>query len=223
MIIIAIITVIPSVFLAYQLIGDSVESNNIKEFMEKELNYEDTQIVHMYFDKEKKTIQFAFVGKTLDEKEIKRLDKVLPKYGLADLHLKISQPNMEGIITSEDLKNYMANSKMDDSQVTLALKDNEIAGLQKQLKKYEKYDFDLKEISQDLKILYPSIEKVSLGIQQGQDVNGKDTFETLLVELYTNDELSEKDQKTLIRWFESKTSEEDVTLVIKKVDGQSYK
>ena len=43
--VLAVITIIPSIFLAYQLISDTVTHNNVKQFLQKEVQYSDTQVV----------------------------------------------------------------------------------------------------------------------------------------------------------------------------------
>lgn len=216
---IAVITIIPSLVLAYQLISDSIESNSIEKFLRKEFNSEDTQIVQMYVDKEDDILEIALLGKQIPQHEIDRLQKVLPEYGLSEFTLKITQPNMEGVLTSDDLQKYFADGKADD-QVALALKDNEITSLrdrlsdcEEKLKEYESRCYDLSEIQADLQALYPSVDEVSMGIQTGGAVDGSDTHETLLVILKTNEALTESDREKLTDWFRAKTGEASVTLI----------
>ena len=217
--VIAVITVIPSIVLAVQLISDSIESNNITSFMKNEFQYSDTQIVRAQIDEEENTLEVALLGKQLPQSEIERLQKTLPDYNLEQLSLKVTQPNMEGVVTSDDLQKYFADGH-DDEEVTLALKDQEISTLkdkinsyESRLQEYESHDFKLDEIKKNLQILYPSITELSIGMQKGYDEKHPDSYETLLGVIQSSEELSEEDEQKLTDWFKLKTNESSVTLI----------
>ena len=217
--VIAVITVIPSIVLAYQLISDSIESNHIENFLRKEFNSEDTQIVQMHVDKQDDLLEVALLGKQIPQNEINRLQKTLPDYGLSKFTLRITQPNMEGVLTADDLQKYFADGKADD-EVALALKDNEINSLkerlsasEEKLSAYESRAYDLNEIRADLRALYPCIKEISLGIQNGGAVDGSGSYETLLVVLKTSEKLTDADHAKLTDWFEVQTGESTVTLI----------
>lgn len=221
---IAIITIIPSIVLAVQLISKSIESSNIDRFLSREFDFNDTQIVQTYIDEEHKILEVALLGKQLPKSEIERLENVFPQYGLDRLSLKITQPNMEGVVTSDDLQKYFADGKA-DNEVALALKDNEIATLKDKLteyetslKEYQSHNIDLDEIRKNLQVLYPSIKEISLGMQKGCEISGSRSYEVLLVTLKTSEELSKEDQDTLTKWFKVNTGETSVTLVCEKIE-----
>lgn len=216
---IAVITIIPSLILAYQLITDSIQSNSIEKFLRKEVNREDTQIVQMHVDKTDDILEVALLGKQLPQFEIDRLQKVLPDYGLSDFTLKITQPNMEGVLTADDLQKYFADGKADD-QVALALKDNEISTLREKLSsceealaQYETQAYDVQEIRRELQALYPVVTSMSMGIQTGMDADGSELREALLVVLHTDEPLTEADHEKLTNWFRTRTGEASVTLI----------
>ena len=216
---IAVITIIPSLILAFQLITDSIENNSIEKFLRREFSDADTQIVQMHVDKEDHLLEIALLGKQLPQYEIDRLGKVLPDYGLGGFTLKITQPNMDGVLTADDLQKYFADGKA-DAEVALALKDNEINSLrdrletcEQSLQDYESQSYDLEQIRRDLQILYPGVEEISLGIQNGCTADGTDAYETLLVILKTNEKLTAEDQQKLTDWFRVQTGEQEVTLI----------
>ena len=219
---IGIITVIPSIILAVQLISDSIDSGNIEKFLRNEFGYNDTQIVQARVNDEDKTLEIALLGKQLSQNEIDRLENALPQYGLDKLKLKITQPNMEGVVTSDDLQKYLANNKEDD-KITLALKENEITSLKDRLEKsesalqeYESHIYDIDSICEDLKILYPSVENISVGIQKGCSIEGEGAYETLLVVLKSSEPIEAVDQTKLADWFKAKTGEPMVTLIVEE-------
>ena len=216
---IAVITVIPSIILAVQLISNTIENSNIEKFIRGEFDSPETQIVQMHTDLENNQLEIALLGRQLPEYEIQRLNRVLPEYGLADYSLKIAQPNMEGVVTADDLQKYFAASKADD-KIALTLKDNEISSLQAQLKEkdaalqaYESHSYDWEAIQQELQILYPEIQQFSMGRQHTCATDGSPARETLLVVLTTEDELTDQQLSSLKQWFTLKTGETSVSLI----------
>lgn len=196
MTILAVITIIPSIFLAYQLITDSITNNNINKFLENELNYEDSQVIQSKVNDEKDTLEIAVLGNRLSQHEIEHLNEKLAEYGLGDMTLKITQPSMDGVLTADDLQSFM---DQDEEKIALAIKDNEIAGLKDKISKqnetisqYEKYDFNLEELHTELKALYPNIRDFSLGIQKSYIAPvGNETSESeeIVEETETNEEI----------------------------------
>ena len=224
---IAVITVIPSIILAVQLITESIESSNIRKFLHNEFQYPDTQIVQMHVYEEENVLEIALLGKQLPGSEIQHLQKELPNYGLNKLTLKITQPSMEGVVTSDDLQKYFADGKTDD-KVALALKDQEISGLQEKLKdcqeqlqEYQRHTYDLEEIRRDLQILYPTVQKISMGMQNGCAADGTEGYQTLLVVLNTEKALSRQDHEKLTAWFREKTGEPSVTLIEETAENET--
>lgn len=217
--VIAVITIIPSIVLAYQLITRTIVSHNIEKFIKKEINSADTQIVQMSEDEEEHILEIALLGRQLNRQDINRLEETLPEYGLEEFTLKITQPSMDGMVTADDLQKYLAKDQ-DDSTVALALKDAEIANLKEQiadseekLGEMEAYQFDLNGIRKDLRIFYPAVEKISIGRQKGCASDGSGAYQTVLVILNTKEKLSEEDHEKLTEWFREKTGEKSVTLI----------
>lgn len=224
---IAVITIIPSVIFAYQLIAETITDKNIEQYMSKEFSYSDTQIVQSYVNSEKNEIEVALIGKQLDSNEISRLEKALSDYGLSKMTLKITQPNLDGVITADDLQKYLQNDQNTESDIAIALKDNEISGLKEQLKirekeleEYKKYDYDIEDMRKELRILYPEIKDFSIGPQKGCTTDGSESYETVLVTLKTTINLSDEEKYKITNWFRVKTSESVITLIVQPEEEQ---
>lgn len=224
---IAVITIIPSIIFAYQLIAETITDKNIEQYMSKEFSYSDTQIVQSYVNSEKNEIEVALIGKQLDSNEISRLEKALSDYGLSKMTLKITQPNLDGVITADDLQKYLQNDQNTETDIAIALKDNEISGLKEQLKirekeleEYKKYDYDIEDMRKELRILYPEIKDFSIGPQKGCTTDGSESYETVLVTLKTTINLSDEEKYKITNWFRVKTSESVITLIVQPEEEQ---
>lgn len=124
--IIAIITIIPSVFLARQIVKESIINSNVQKYLNTEFRYEGTQIVKSSVDVKNKKINLALIGKVLEDKEIINLSNGLKKYNLQDMTLKITQTEVKEGITKEEVEKLIQSQvgKIDTSMYANDKKDS---------------------------------------------------------------------------------------------------
>lgn len=123
--IIAIITIIPSVFLAHQIVKESIINANVQKYLNAEFRYEGTQIVKSSVDIKNKKINLALIGKVLEHEEIINLSNALKRYNLQDMNLKITQTEVEEGITKEEVEKLIQSQvgKLDTSMYVNDKKD----------------------------------------------------------------------------------------------------
>lgn len=123
--IIAIITIIPSVFLAHQIVKESIINANFQKYLNAEFRYEGTQIVKSSVDIKNKKINLALIGKVLEHEEIINLSNALKRYNLQDMNLKITQTEVEEGITKEEVEKLIQSQvgKLDTSMYVNDKKD----------------------------------------------------------------------------------------------------
>ena len=78
--IIGIITIIPSVYTAYQSVRDNVEKAQATSYINEYFNYDDRQVVAYHIREDSKTFEVVLIGKTLEETQIDKLKKDLLNY-----------------------------------------------------------------------------------------------------------------------------------------------
>lgn len=116
---IAIFTVIPSVFVGAYTVYDSVVDTSITSYLDDSFRFENTQIVKSETNKQKKVISVSLVGETLSDDVIKLLRSQLVDYGLEEYSLQVTQ----NVFTETD----------NGDKVTIILQENTISELRKQL------------------------------------------------------------------------------------------
>lgn len=123
--IIAIITIIPSVFLAQRIVKESIINANVQKYLNTEFRYEGTQIVKSSVDVKNKKINLALIGKVLEHNEIINLSNALKRYNLQDMNLKITQTEVEEGITKEEVEKLIQSQvgKLDTSMYVNDKKD----------------------------------------------------------------------------------------------------
>ncbi|TSD67071.1 TIGR00341 family protein [Inquilinus sp. KBS0705] len=92
-VIIGVITIIPSIFMAYRIVNKSIFENNANKFIEEQFHFNNTQVVSKSFvyTESTKRIDLLLIGAILDKPVIDSLHKQMNKYRLRNVKLNIRQ------------------------------------------------------------------------------------------------------------------------------------
>ena len=123
---ITIVTVIPSVLIGAYTVYNTYIENNISDYLKTEFVFNETQLVQSSFDQSSKTISVSLVGMPISEETIALLEKELNKYDLGEYTLRVTQNT---VITGNEGENT--------DKITIAIQENTIAELQKQIEEQQ--------------------------------------------------------------------------------------
>lgn len=217
--IIALIITIPSIIWAYQLVRDTVFDNNVNNFLSEEFNFDGTQLVQSKVDKNKKTINVALIGKQLSEEKIENIKDNLVSYNLSDMKLNVTQTEVSAGVTIEEIEELIkeGNAGTNISDESLEELKSEVLQYKAQLMQYENENYNVEEITKELKALYPEITKCSIGIQKSWNDEKKiqEKYTIAIINLPKN--LTEEKHNQLVSWLQTKLSVDSVT-VFEEVD-----
>ncbi len=199
---IAVFTVIPSVFVGAYTVYDSVVDTNIASYLNDEFLFENTQIVKSETNKQKKIISVSLVGETISPDVIKLLRSRLAEYGLEEYSLHVTQ----NVITETD----------SSDKVTIILQENTISELKEQLneqseemsrmnKSIENYEEEhsagelLKTLPQKAKSIFPHLSECKIGIMS----DGRNDIITLTAE--SDKDFTEDELDTVRNWLSAES------------------
>ncbi len=161
-----VVTVLPSVYFAYNLVKKSVFEQNARSFIENEFQFEQTQVIdsHLSFDKKGSNIEVTLFGKLISEESIAQVRTHLDDYGLADCQLKITQAykdNEEDLMTLERISQNMKSGLIEDlyrkNEEVLQSKDERIKLLEDELYKLQASQYPVMDISEELRVQYEGL------------------------------------------------------------------
>lgn len=91
--IIVFFTIVPSLFLSYNLIRSSYFNERVRTFVTEELSFPNTQILSKVITdtSEKKEVKVVLIGQTVPDEMIANAKAKMPKYGLKNVHLIVSR------------------------------------------------------------------------------------------------------------------------------------
>lgn len=170
LIIATIIVLTPSVYLAYQIVTDSIFDSNMNAYIFHSFNFDDTQVVQTNVDKKNKVLTVALIGQTIDAGVISGMEQDMAKYNLSGWSLKVNQTLVNQGISMEDVESLI-DSSITNSSNSISLEhsteirdlNNQIAALKAQLLEYQAADVDVNALAAELAALYPGIAAVEAG------------------------------------------------------------
>ncbi|MEO3407654.1 TIGR00341 family protein [Mucilaginibacter sp. CAU 1740] len=92
-IIIVVITILPSIVMAYRIVNKSIFETNARKFVDEQFSFNNTQVVSKTFryTNKEQAIELLLIGKELDKSQIDSLSRKLDAYRLKGVQLLIKQ------------------------------------------------------------------------------------------------------------------------------------
>lgn len=195
---IMVVTVIPSIFIAYNIVVENITSTNINKFVKSELNFPQTRVIAQYFDNKEKKLEVVLVGESISKDVEKFLEQKMKEYGLENISLIFNQggSNISSLEEVEKLKESFLNQMKKNEEVILEVQKNG----------NNTKDIDNKKIIEEVKVLFPNIEDLGINSIFMSDKNK----EALVVIIKSSDEFDKENLNKLEAWLKVKFAFEDV-------------
>jgi uncharacterized hydrophobic protein (TIGR00271 family) len=198
-----LVMIVPSFYLAYNLLNEKKYSQNVEQFIDNEFLNKGLTLIYKKtrFNTKPKTIELAFLNEKFSDDELKTLNLKLVDYKLPETKLIIKQD-------LKDLKNEILNEIGNQSK-NISEKEVLINNLQKELADFK---FENTEVEEEIRILFPEINTISLG---KHIINHHtDSVRTMTVVLF---DVKEKNAKTdvikLQKWLEQKLKTKNLKII----------
>lgn len=216
-----IVTIIPSIYLAYNVVRRTLFEQNARNFVASEFVFEQTQVINQNFalQDEKEIIEVTLYGKILNAEEIDLLKKKLPKYKLSEAELKIRQgyeedrseeQRLEFEKMGESLKGDILENLYAKSEEALKSKDAQIALLENELRKMQARQYPINDLTAELRIQYDDLASLSMGDMLNQN---SDTLTYAVINFRRKK--SSKEVGKIENWLKVRTKADTLVVVIR--------
>jgi hypothetical protein len=203
--IIAILTILPSIYLAYKIVQQSIFESNAQRFVKNEFHFIKTQVVtrNYKFDGKKPTIELLLFGEPLSGSQIDSIKRLMHNYSLDSTRLVIHQ-------------GLDARQKVDLSEIKASILEEVFSTEQKNdtLKPLpNKLVRPIPDIQKELKLLYPDLTYYTL---QNTIVKNPDSFNTDTLTLFTgkfSKQISSKEKLKLGAWLKQRIQADTLKVI----------
>ncbi|MGN0154895.1 MAG: TIGR00341 family protein [Lachnospiraceae bacterium] len=217
-ILVAVVAIVPSVFLGANIVKDTVFDNNVSSFVEQEFQFENTQVVQYNVDDDKKELKVAVIGATLSEDTIEELRKSMEDYHISSLDLKVQQTEVKAGITTDELEEYVKSETSQlnaENEADYQELQSKLIAAKSELSAYEEKQVDAAALQEELSVLYPDVSKVWAGYLSNGDM------ENMVAVIEVKEKLSEESMQIIKNWLQKRLDQEAVILY-QNADGILY-
>lgn len=212
--VIATCTIIPAVYLSIGMVRDSIATRNAKSFVEKELALTSTQVVKYNLGTQDgvRVLDVVLLGQPLENSEIDSLQNRLKEYGLAGTQLLVHQ-GFEDKTDLGELRSTVLKDLYENSDAIIQRQRQEIDSLKQIIAKRDYYDELEGAVVEEMKSLFPSVEKAFL-VAPSPAKSATDSTLNVVIRPRTGGALSVAERQKMIVWLSARTKAKAVDLII---------
>jgi uncharacterized hydrophobic protein (TIGR00271 family) len=204
---IVIITLLPSIYFAYDMVQQNKFTKNANRFIEQEALFPDDYLLKKIIDAKDKSIKLVYGGKEIKEKEIEALRNKMKNFELGDAKLEVQQ----GFAY---LTETVKNEKINPLSGILSEKEKELKIKTAALDSIKSDSLFFSQIIKEAKSLNPDLKNITISPVYSADNFAKS--DSLAVAYFQFSRLpSTKERQQLQNWLETKLNKK-VNLIIEK-------
>lgn len=201
---IALLTILPSCYLAYRFVNQEIFRQNVQRFVRDEIDGNNLYVINQKIDAPERKVTLLVYGETLDDSILKAAEKQKKFYGLENADIKIRPAIGKG-----DLPEELERERLDyDRQLTRMMeKDNRIRALESKLNKYQNKD---STFHNEFQALFGNAKELSLSKSLLYETSGK--TDSALV-LYVKPEKKIRNKAQIKSWLMARYKIKQVRIV----------
>ena len=207
---IAMVTAIPSAYLATKLVNEEVFKSTANKFITQEFTFKETQVASSKIDSKTRTIELALVGLPLSQATLQNIEGRLAVANLEGTKIIVHQTNDDKVDVTA-LKSGVLSDLYLNGQEALRQKDEQVKQLQQELRVKNALFANANDVFAELRAQHPTVSSIFLGqgIDLPTDPNQK---QILQLSVRTSEPLSSEDQIRIENWFKVRMKTDAVLL-----------
>lgn len=228
----AVITLLPSIYTAYNVVNESIFNSRAIKFINEMTNFQRSKVINSkisYSSNNKSNIELTIIGEPISDENIKILNNSLNTYKIYNTELKINQSNKSIDKIEEQFQEMNQNLKLEilenlyqNNTKLLEKKDSEILNLQKELNNYKEkiknisqkqLNIDTEKVFKELKVYYPEIQEISYSEVIKKDSKLKTYKHPLIVIKWLNKSNSLKNEVKILSFLKVRLEKNNLQVI----------
>ena len=173
----ALITSVPSGYLALDLVRQEVFRSKAQEFVDREFTFDKSQLVDTKIDPDKRIIDLSILGEPISPEALHHIEAKLATANLEGTKVVLHQAG-ENRIDLTALKSSLLSDLLRESQDTVKRRDTQVQNLKAELAARDAILGQANGISKELRQLYPEVTRVLLA--DGVSVTSEESKEKVV-------------------------------------------
>ena len=214
-VLIAILTMCPAVYLTVGIVQDTFFESAANRFVNEQLSFENTQVLDKKIHHEGKghEIRVMLIGQEVPEASIAIARSKMKDYKLDNTKLIVLQGMNNEAVDISSIRAMVMEDFYKNSEQRLVEQKQKIATLEQNLERYKTFDELGKKIIPELKVLYPSVKTVSIShaIELAVDSVRVDTVTLAVLKFGKHPGAYEKEK--IAEWLKARTGAKQLRLI----------
>ena len=216
MMVIVTCTIIPSLYLTYRVLRNTVFDEQVRSFVNKELDFPNTQVLSRTVAVDtagRKALNVVLLGDEVPDMMIEAARARMTDYGLGGIGLNIQQ-GFGSDVDINELKAVLMKDLYKNNEELIQAQAAQIDSLKHTVDRYRRASHLALSLTPELRVLYPQVERLACTptIIANTVQDKPDTV--LLVYVKVKNALTPDEQRKLSQWMAARTEEKDIKLII---------
>jgi len=209
-----VITLLPSMYLAFRLVGEEVFRNRATQFVKSQFEVTGTHIVDIEIDPKRRLIEVSLVGTPVSQSRVTEVINTMPGVGLGGAQLRAYQSGDQHIDVAS-LRSGVVRDLYEASNAVLREQGKVLNKLQSEVESLRGNDSRLRDIPAEVTAIYPQLHDVVLteGTEKGRSPGAPDERVVVLTARVKH-RLRAADQERLEKWLTARTGTARVRVVV---------
>ena len=216
-----IVVLLPSAWIFYGLVKETIFLGKAETFIAQNLDFEETELLSKkvtYTDTVSR-IDIFIMGEPITQQTQEQLERQMLQDGLENTILKIHQPKDVSTDIAGKLSKEVRVGILEDlykrNEEQIAEKNERIILLENQIIQYQRDVIPFEGISKEININYPKVDRLSYSVSLEMNGNKVDTIPTFLVgwKSGTSRSSKQKDQEIMKAWLIQRLALDTVRIV----------
>jgi uncharacterized hydrophobic protein (TIGR00271 family) len=216
-ILLVIITIVPSIYLGVGIIKRSYFESNANAFLAREMDFPNAQIVSkdIKYDHDPPYIKVTYVGEFIGDDMIEFAKNKLPEYKLSNTQLVVRQGLKQNEFNPEMIKSgvledlvYRSEKEIEKLRESLELKEREIS--------LYRGEIDMaRQVQQEVVSMYPVVNRFGLSKSLVYETAKMDPDTVFMVHIELKGEMDGENRRRLKSYLSTRLRQHDVDMIIR--------
>jgi uncharacterized hydrophobic protein (TIGR00271 family) len=216
--VLVLVTVSPSIYLAYDMVTDVAFNSRAHDFIKNEMTFDNTLVTQTNISPSTREIEVSFIGDEITKEQLAVIEKRLKYYRLENVKLVVHQPSSKTLDVAS-LKTSLLKDLYSTRLKSSGANEKQIQALEIELAQLKAAQPDGQSIARELRTQYPMLLRAALARASLWQADGSTAESSLIAYLEVNKPISAADQQKIVAWLKIRTKTEDVRLLIHRSHG----
>ena len=212
---VAVVTLLPSVYLAATLVRAEVYSARAAEFVRDAFAFRDAFVVDTRIDPSARVIDVSLVGNPVAGEHLQRIERRLAGRGLSGTQIRVHQASPNTPLDVGALRTQLLGDVIQQGQATLADMQRKLKAAEQALRDRSALESQAPAITRELRAQEPGIDTV--GVSRGLRIDADGNRQALVQLTVTSPQpLAAESRERILRWFRARSGDDHAEIVFRE-------